>query len=134
MPQTQFVDPVEERVLRRIPWETAGLSFLAFLPAAFFFDFLTAVFVLAGGMTASVGFIWLKKMVFRLTQPDTKRRIAPLFLAYGLRLLLIIGLFLTIIFLFSRKVLAFTAGFSMIIPVFFIEASGALIRMKRWKN
>ena len=134
MPQTPFVDPVEARVLRRIPWETAGLSFLAALTAVFFFDFLTAALVLAGGVTAAVGFIWLKKMVFRLTQPDTKKRIAPLFLAYGLRLLLIIGLFFTIIFLFSRKVLAFTAGFSMIIPVFFIEASGALIRMKRWKN
>jgi hypothetical protein len=128
------VDPVEAKVLARIPWETGVLSVLAALLSLLFFDPLDALMILAGGLTASFGFIWLKKMVFRLVQRELKRRLAPLFLAYGLRLLLIIGLFFTIILLFSRKVLAFTAGFSMIIPVFFIEAAGALIRMKQWKN
>ena len=73
-------------------------------------------------------------MVFRLTQPDNKKKISSLFLFYGLRLVLIIGLFFIIILFFSKKVLAFAAGFSMIIPVFFAEAVGTLARMKRWKS
>jgi len=129
-----MVDPVEEKVLGRIPWETGGLSLLGSLLSLFLFDTLDALMVLAGGLTAAVSFIWLKRMVFRLVQRDRKRPIASIILFYGLRLLLIIGLFFIIIFLFSRKVLAFAAGFSMIIPVFFIEAAGALIRMKQWKN
>ena len=134
MADNQMVDPVEEKVLNRIPWETGGLSLLGALLSLFLFDPLDALLVLAGGLTASISFIWLKRMVFRLVQKDRKKPIASIFLFYGLRILLIIGLFFIIIFLYSRKVLAFTAGFSMIIPVFFIEAAGALIRMKQWKN
>ena len=134
MADNPMVDPVEEKVLSRIPWETGGLSLLGALLSLFLFDPLDALLVLAGGLTASISFIWLKRMVFRLVQKDRKKPIAPIFLFYGLRILLIIGLFFIIIFLYSRKVLAFAAGFSMIIPVFFIEAAGALIRMKQWKN
>lgn len=134
MTEQPFVDPVEGKVLNRIPWETGGLSLLASLFSLLLFDTLSALLVLAGGLTASIGFIWLKRIVFRIVQPDHKKPAASIFLFYGLRLLLIIGLFFIIIFFFSRKVLAFTAGFSMVIPVFFIEAAGALIRMKQWKN
>jgi hypothetical protein len=46
---------------------------------------------------------------------------------------LICGVFFIIILLFPRKILAFGAGFSTVIPVFLAEAVGALLRMKTWK-
>jgi len=47
---------------------------------------------------------------------------------------LIIGIFFIIIFFFSKKILSFVVGFSMIIPVFLIEAAGALSKLKQWKS
>ena len=134
MTETGFVDPVEEKVLSRIPLETGGMSLLAAILSLLFFEPLVAVLIFGGGLTAAAGFIWLKRMVFRLVQSDRKTSVSSLFLIYGLRILLIIGLFFIIILFFSKKILAFTAGFSMIIPVFFVEAVGALTRMKKWKN
>lgn len=134
MTETGFSDPVEEKVLARIPLETGGLSLLVAVLSLLFFEPLVGAFIFGGGLTAAVGFIWLKRMVFRLVQSERKTALSSLFLFYGLRILLIIGLFFIIIFFFSKKILAFTAGFSMIIPVFFVEAVGALTRMKKWKN
>jgi hypothetical protein len=134
MTETGFVDPVEEKVLSRIPLETGGISLLAAILSLLFFEPLVAALIFGGGLTAAAGFIWLKRMVFRLVQSDRKTSLSSLFLVYGLRILLIIGLFFIIILFFSKKILAFTAGFSMIIPVFFLEAVGALTRMKKWKN
>jgi ABC-type uncharacterized transport system YnjBCD permease subunit len=36
--------------------------------------------------------------------------------------------------LFSKKIIAFAVGFSVIIPVFLAEAVIALSRMKQWKG
>jgi hypothetical protein len=53
---------------------------------------------------------------------------------YLLRLILICGVFLIIILLFPRQILAFGAGFSVIVPVVLVEGSRALLRMKTWKT
>ena len=63
-----------------------------------------------------------------------KKALASGFALYCLRLLLILAVFFIIILLFSKKIIAFAAGFSVIIPVFLVEASIALSRMKQWKS
>ena len=151
----------EERILRRIPLETLALSFLIALASLLFFSPLTAVFTFAGGAFSTLSFIWLKQSVSRLLLPEQKRDrhltepvpflkngdsphkpfspvkkkalVSGLFL-YGLRLLLILAVFFIIILLFSKKIIAFAAGFSVIIPVFLAEAAIALSRMKQWKS
>ncbi len=55
-------------------------------------------------------------------------------LLYALRLVLILGIFFIIIFFFSKKIIAFAAGFSTLVPVFLVEAAIALSRMKQWKS
>jgi hypothetical protein len=37
-------------------------------------------------------------------------------------------------FFFPGKILAFAAGFSVLVPVFLIEGVFALLRMKTWKS
>ena len=134
MTKSSGVDPIEEKILTRIPLETGGLALLTAVLSLPFFEPLVAALIFCGGLTAVIGFLGLKSMVFHLVQPGRKKKTSTIILLYGLRILLIIGLFFIIIFFFSKKILAFTAGFSMIIPVFFVEAVGALTRMKKWKN
>jgi uncharacterized membrane protein YidH (DUF202 family) len=128
------VDPLEQRVLSRIPWEIGALARRAARLSLLFVDAVSSLLVLFGGLTAALGFISLQKLVFRLVKQGPVKGKTSILLLYGLRLLLIIALFFIIILLFSRKILAYAAGFSMIIPVFFIEAAGALFRMKQWKS
>jgi hypothetical protein len=56
----------EEKILRRIPFEIIVLSFVVALGSIFFFNPLTALFVLAGGAFSALSFIWLKQSVSRL--------------------------------------------------------------------
>lgn len=136
----------EERILRRIPLEIAGLALLMALVSLFFFSPLTSLFILAGGALAALGFVWLKQSISKMfLVKNEKKGDCPLFsdrkkalrsslLLYGLRLVLILAVFFIIIFLFSRKIIAFAAGFSAILPVFLVEAAIALARMKQWKS
>jgi hypothetical protein len=66
--------------------------------------------------------------------PFLKKALRSGLALYGLRLLLILAIFFIIILLFSKKIIAFAAGFSVIIPVFLVEAVIALSRMKQWKS
>jgi hypothetical protein len=66
--------------------------------------------------------------------PFKKKALLSGLALYALRLLLILAIFFIIILLFSKKIIAFAVGFSVIIPVFLAEAVIALSRMKQWKG
>ena len=148
----------EEKILRRIPLEILALSFVIALASLLFFSPLTAIFVLGGGAFSALSFVWLKKSVsrlFLLKKGDSplfieKKGTVPFFQSpffpfkkkallsglalYALRLLLILAVFFIIILLFSKKIIAFAVGFSVLTPVFLAEAVIALSRMKQWKG
>ncbi|HVP91994.1 MAG TPA: ATP synthase subunit I [Terriglobales bacterium] len=132
MPESPF-DALEERILGRIPGEVLALSAVLALAAWPLFDGLAAALFFAGGAVAAASFIWLKRSLTRLLDRGRTGALRSTVLLYALRLALICGVFLTIILLFPRKILAFGAGFSTIVPVFLAEAVGALLRMKTWK-
>ena len=123
----------EDRVLRRLPFEI--LAFAAALAAGslLFFSFRTGLFILAGGLFSAVSFIWLRQAVTRFLGPDRRAALRKGIVFYILRLFLIIAVFLIIILLVPRLILAFAAGFSSLVPAILAEAVMALSQMKRWK-
>ena len=127
-------DALEERILRRIPIELLGASAVLALVLAPFLGWATGVFVFAGGAVSALGFIGLKSTLNRILQRDRKGALRSVLVIYGARLALILVLFLIIIFWFPRKILAFAAGFSILVPVFLIEGAAAIRRMKSWKS
>jgi hypothetical protein len=130
----QTVDPLEEKILRRIPLETLAVAAVFALPAAFVFDPLTAGFILAGGAISALGFIWLKSSLTRFLLKSGKKALRSGLLFYALRLVLILAVFFIIILFFPRKIIAFAAGFSAVVPVFLIEGVKAFISAKQWKS
>lgn len=133
-PLFQLADSAEDRILRRIPLETLLLSLFASTAALILFDPLTGLFVFLGGLVSIINFYWLKKAVSQSLSKDAKKSIRAHLPLYILRILLILGLIFIIILFFSTKIFAFVVGFSMIIPVFLIEAAGALGKLKKWKS
>lgn len=128
--------PFEEKILRRIPVEILLLAVLIALPFLLLWDIGAALLAAAGGIVAAISFIWLKQSItkFLLSMNGKEKAVRSALLAYGLRLILIIAIFFIIILFFSRKVLAFAAGFSSIILVFLIEAVSAFTKLKQWKE
>jgi len=124
----------EERVLRRIPLEVPVIALVLALIALIFFSPLTGLFILAGGVFSTLNFIWLKKGLLRFLSQDKRRAVRAGLAFYLLRLLLLLAVFLIIILLFPRNILAFAAGFSAVVVVFFGEAIGALRHLKQWKS
>ena len=124
----------EERILRRIPWEILAISFLITLIFFILFKPFTALFVLAGGVMASLSFIWLRTSLGKLLVPDKKRALKSGLTLYGLRLLLLLALFFIIIIFFSERIIAFAIGFSTIILVLIMEAFFGLAELKKWKD
>ena len=133
MTQEQEIE-IEERILRRIPLEIAGLSAVLSVPAVFLFDLTTAILFLAGGVFGAVTFTWLKQTVYHVLSRERKKALTTAILMYSVRLILIIGIFFIIIFFFSEKILSFSAGFSTLLIVFFAEAVGAFLNFKQWKH
>ncbi len=127
------VEIQDERILRRIPLEILALSAVLGLAVALLFGSLAGLLFFAGGGLAALGFLWLKRSLTRLLAKDKEGALRSAILLYALRLGLICAAFLIIILLFPRKILAFGAGFSTIVPVFLAEGVGALLRMKTWK-
>ena len=125
---------LEEQILRRIPLEILVFSLVIALATLVIFSPRTGVFVFAGGVCAAASFLWLKQTITRFLGPDKKKAIKSGILVYLVRLVLIIGVFSIIIFEFPRMILAFTAGFSTIILVAFVEAVRAISKMKQWKS
>ena len=128
------VDPVEEKILRRIPFEVIGAAAVLGLAAAALFNPLTGLFFFAGGVMAALGFIWLKSSLTRVLEKGKARALRSGILLYLGRFVLILGVFFIIILVYPRMILAFAAGFSTVIPVFLVEIALALARMKQWKN
>lgn len=125
---------IEERILKRIPFEILGIAVILSVPVLFFFNISSALLFIAGGVLSALSFIWLKQAVSRFLLKDKRKALSSAVFIYILRLILIIAVFFIIIFFFSKMILAFVAGFSTLILVFFIEAAGALIKLKQWKN
>jgi len=127
-------DPIEEKIIRRIPFEIIILAATLGIGAGLIFDLLTGLFFFAGGALAAISFLWLKQSLTRVLLREKAKAVRSAILLYVFRLILIIGLFFIIIFAYPNKLLAFAAGFSTVIPVFLGETAVALARMKQWKN
>ena len=132
MPDPQM-DPLEEKILKRIPLEVVAFAAFIAVPVGLIFGALAGVFFLGGGVLAAVGFLWLKSSLTRVLAKDKAGALRSGILLYGLRFVLILGVFFIIILLYPKRLLAFAAGFSSVIPVFLGEAVVALARMKTWK-
>lgn len=127
-------DPIEENIIRRIPFEIIILAAAFGIGASLIFDLLTGLFFFAGGALAALSFLWLKQSLTRVLLREKAKAVRSGILLYVFRLILILGLFFIIIFAYPNKLLAFAAGFSTVIPVFLGETAVALARMKQWKN
>jgi hypothetical protein len=127
-------DPIEEKIIRRIPFEIIILAATLGIVAGLIFDLLTGLFFFAGGALAALSFLWLKQSLTRVLLREKAKAVRSAILLYVFRLILILGLFFIIIFAYPNKLLAFAAGFSTVIPVFLGETAVALARMKQWKN
>lgn len=136
MTKTETSDRIleDEKILRRIPKEVLFLSFITALASLFAFDLLTSLFVLAGGTLSVLSFIWLKQTLYKFLLIGDKKPLKFALVFYLLRLVLILAIFFIIIYFFSKKIIAFVAGFSIIVPVFLAEAAISLSQMKKWKN
>lgn len=133
-PLFEMADPVEEKILRRIPLETLVLTMIAAVAALILFGAIIGLLVLAGGLFSILNFAWLKTAVTKSLAEGGRRSKRALLPLYIIRILLILGIFFIIIIFFSKRIFAFVIGFSMIIPVFLIEAAGALGKLRQWKS
>ena len=128
------IDPFEERILRRVPLEILAAGAAAGLLVLPFFGVTTALLVLAGGAMASLGFLWMKVSLTRFLQRERKAALRSAVRIYLTRFVLILAVFSFIILLFPGQILAFVAGFSVLVPVFLIEGVFALLSVKTWKS
>ena len=127
-------DALDERVLRRIPVEIVALAAVLALAAALVFDPVTGLFLFAGGVFSALGFAWLKRSLTRFLSRDKKGALRSGIVLYALRLVLICAVFFLIILLYPKKILAFAAGFSTVVPVSLIEGVRGLLLLKTWKD
>jgi hypothetical protein len=123
----------EEQFLRRIPWEIAVLAALLAVPAALLFDAAAGLFFFAGGLFSALGFLWLKQSLTRVLSKGVQGARRSGVLLYALRLVLICAVFFLIILLYPKRILAFVAGFSTVVPVALAEAVRGLLQLKKWK-
>ena len=125
---------LEERVLRRVPLEILFSAAVLALPAALLFDLPTGLVFLAGGAFSALGFAWLKQSLGRLLARGRAGALRSGIVLYALRLVLICAVFFLIILLYPKKILAFGAGFSILVPVSLVEGVRALLLMRTWKD
>ncbi len=127
-------DPFDERILRRIPVEIVVLAAVLALAAALVLDPLTGLFVFAGGVFSAFGFAWLKRSLTRFLSRDRKGALRSGIVLYALRLVLICAVFLLIILIYPKKIIAFVAGFSTVVPIALLEGVRGLLLMRTWKG
>jgi hypothetical protein len=125
---------LEEGILKRVPLEIVALTVFLTLPAVLLFDPLTGLFFFAGGLFSALGFVWLKRSLTRLLSRDMKGALRSGIVLYGLRIVLICVVFFLIILLYPKKILAFVAGFSTVVPVALAEGLRGLLLLKTWKD
>jgi len=133
-PNLQIMGEEEEKILRRIPFEIIVLALTLALGSLLFYDWMTGLLIFAGGILAAVNFVWMKQALKRFLASGRQKALRSGVALYVLRLLLILAVFFIIILLFSKKIIAFAAGFSAIILVFLIEAIAGLSRLKKWTH
>lgn len=133
-PSLEITDNTEEKILSRVPLETLICAIIAAAAGFILFDYLIAILVLTGGLFSMLNFYWLKQTISKAITPNKKKSFRSAIPLYIVRILLILAIFFIIIIFFSIKILAFVVGFSMIIPVFLIEAFRELAKLKQWKN
>jgi len=124
----------EDLLLRRIPFEIAGLAAVLAVAAALLFDPWTGLALFSGGVFSALGFIWMRQSLDRVLSKGEKGARRSGILLYVLRLVLICAAFFLIILLYPKKILAFVAGFSAVVPVTLAEAVRGLLRLKKWKD
>lgn len=127
-----WTNDLENRILRRLPLEILIVAALMTLIIGIIFDPLSALLCLAGGVISCLSFLWLKKSISLYLTSGHDRRLGRLIGFQLLRLGLIALIFLTIIYFFSRRALAFMAGLAAL----FLTIAGEMIfslRKKGWK-
>jgi hypothetical protein len=127
------VNSFERAALRRIPFEIIALTAVTASVLAIAVNPPTGLFFLGGGILATLSFLWMKSTVARILGRDKAEAVRSGLLFYALRFVLILGVFFLIILAYPNRILAFAAGFSMVIPAFVVEAVKAFALMKRWK-
>ena len=127
-------DPLEERILRRNPVEIVILAAVLAVATAFVFDPLTGLFVFAGGVLSALGFAWLKRSLTRVLSRERKGALRSGMALYALRLVLICAVFFLIILVYPKRIIAFVAGFSSVIPVALAEGVRGLLLLRTWKD
>ena len=132
--QPEKPDALEELILRRIPIEILAASAVLALPAMLLFDLPTGLVFLAGGVFAALGFAGLKHSLTRFLDREKKGALRSGIILYALRLVLICAVFLLIILLYPKKILAFGAGFSMLVLVSLVEGIRGLLLLRTWKD
>lgn len=126
--------PEEDRILGRIPLETAIAAAVLTVPAILLFDLPTGLVFLAGGVFSALGFAWLRQSLARVLDRGRTGALRSGVALYVLRLVLICAVFFLIILLYPRKLLAFGAGFSILVPVTLVEGLRGLLLMRSWKD
>jgi hypothetical protein len=132
--EPEKTDALEERILRRIPVEILAVSAVLALPAMLLLDLSTGLVFLAGGAFAALGFAGLNQSLTRFLAREKKGALRSGIILYALRLVLICAVFLLIILLYPKKILAFGAGFSMLVVVSLVEGVRALLLLRTWKD
>ncbi|MHB8055485.1 MAG: ATP synthase subunit I [Candidatus Aminicenantales bacterium] len=119
--------------LRRIPVEIIILAAVVAIGLFPIFDLSTALFFFGGALLSALSFLWMKSALTKILNRNKAEAVRSGLLLYALRFVLILGVFLLIILLYPNRILAFAAGFSMMLPVFIVEAVRAFAVMKQWK-
>jgi hypothetical protein len=132
--ESEKTDPLEERILHRIPVEILAASAVLAVPATLLFDLPTGLVFLAGGAFSALGFVGLKQSLTRFLAREKKGALRSGIVLYALRLVLICAVFSLIILLYPKKILAFGAGFSVLVLVSLVEGIRALLLLRTWKD
>ena len=128
------VDPLEERVLRRVPGEILAAGAALGLAAGLLWGARAGLVLFAGAAAAAGAFLWLRRALARVLDRGRAGALTSGLLLYAGRLLLIGLAFTLIVLIHPRSILAFAAGFSVVIPVFLAEGALTLARAKSWKS
>jgi hypothetical protein len=119
--------------LKRVPGETIILGVIASIAGGIIFGPTTGILIFSGALMAAIGFISLKLFIDKYLDKQKTMVLRRAILMYSLRLMLICLVFLIIILFFKGKVMAFAAGFSLIVVSVLVEAIRNLTYMKQWK-
>lgn len=122
-----------EASIKRVPRETILLGIIFSITCGIIFDPVWGILVFLGALLSAIGFIALNSFINRYLGKKKTMVLRRAVLMYSLRLLLICLVFLIIIFFFKGKIIAFGAGFSLIVVSVLVEALRNLAYVKQWK-